>query len=103
MRLTQNAGDAVFSGEATPLPGNPDIVVSHGVYSHKGTRTGAGKLANDLRTAQLEALGYSAAICTVSSTNVAQIKILTACGWRCAATLVSKRTCNTIHLFVKDL
>ena len=104
MRLVQHIGtQATFSGEATPLPGCPDIVVSHGVYSHYGKGTGVGRVANLLRTRQLRDLGYSAVICTVNAGNSAQLKILRDTGWHETSAFRNRRTGSDIITFMYTL
>ena len=110
MRLIQtvqvpakSAEEYVFSGEATPFPGTPDLVVSHGVYSHSGPGTGAGALANDVRLDQLEDLGYSAVMATVDEANVRQIAILDKQGWKHVGQFHSRRTSHNVLIYMKDL
>lgn len=92
-----------FSGEASPLPGTPDVVVSHGVYSHNGIGTGAGRRANRMRLRQLYDLGYSAVMCTVDASNAQQINILRKEGWIESAAFISRRTQHGVVVFFRVL
>jgi hypothetical protein len=104
--VTKDDGTVVtFSGEVTPLPGNADIAVSHGVYGHSGSRSGVGKLAMLQRLKQIRDLGYSGVMCTVNDDNEAQYKLLTGAGWIniTAGGLVSRRTDHCVSVWFKDL
>jgi L-amino acid N-acyltransferase YncA len=103
MRLTQTIAGHTFSGEVTPLPGCPDVAVSHAVYSHSGKGTGQAKVANALRNAQVWGLGYSCLLCTVDEENVAQIKVLTSNLWRECGRFNNRRTGHTVVIFMKEL
>ena len=104
IQRSQVPAGITFSGEVTPLPGCPDIAVSHAVYCHSGAGSGGGKQANRLRCEQIKALGYSAVMCTVVSTNEAQLRILRDLGWQEVAIPVSnKRTGSSILVFIKQL
>lgn len=102
MRLTQNTHMGKFSGEATPLPGNPDFVVSHGVFRMDG-QGGSGKFACQLREQQLRELGYSVVMATVDSKNAKQINILQSRGWQQVGPFKSRRSGNSLFIFAKQL
>lgn len=108
MRLTQRIvkDDFVavyYSGEVTPLPGCPDIAVSHGLYCHNGPGSGAGHKAAQERMLQIKELGYSAVLCTVVVDNHAQIKILTKAGYHIGKSVYNRRTKNHIVVCYKEL
>lgn len=108
MRLVQEFGEGYsprgkYSGEVTPLPGCPDVAVSHAVYSHTGPGGGRGKLANAMRSHQIYDLGYSAIVCTAEATNLAQLAILEAEKWQRVARFKSRRTGHALYLYIKEL
>jgi len=47
--------------------------------------------------------GYSATICTVTSTNTKQINILLKNGWKGVHSFKNRRTGNTVEIWVKDI
>lgn len=94
--------DSEYSGLITPLPGCPDIAVSHAVYLSKGIG-GAGKRANKERLLALKKLGFSAVICTVDSINIKQREIMKANNWLEISDIHNRRTKHTISLFIKRL
>lgn len=83
---------ATYSGELTPMPGCPDIAISHAVYCHQGKGGGYGKLANIERMRQARELGYSGMICTVEVGNERQHAILIASGWVKGGEVLNRRT-----------
>lgn len=94
---------AVFSGCVTPLPGCPDVAVSHAVYRHENSEDGYGRRANAMRLRQLKELGYSVVICTVDRANKRQIAILRGEGWQCVQSFHNKRTNNVVDIWFKYL
>jgi RimJ/RimL family protein N-acetyltransferase len=88
-------------GELTSLPGCSQVVVSHGVFVPKEHRgKGEGKSANVARLRHIwDELGYDYALCTVESTNVAQLAILTNNGWTRLAEFMSSRTGHLVYLY----
>ena len=104
MRLTQVFSDdqeSVYSGEVTPLPGCPDVAVSHALFVDGPG--GYGKKANKERCEQLTRLGYSAVVCTVCSSNEPQLVILESEGWTKVGHFNNRRTRNTLYFFIKQL
>jgi hypothetical protein len=103
VRLTQEPlGGSKYTGEVTPLPGCPDMAVSHAVYRMTGTGM-FGKAANLERLQQLRDLGYSAVMCTVENNNVRQMSIMLGCGWQACGVFLNKRTQHHVALFFHEL
>lgn len=91
-------------GEITSLPGCSQIAVSHSVFVPVKSRgTGLGKAAHSKRLKVIKDLGYDVAICTVDLSNIAQVKILQANGWKCAFMFNSSKTSNDVGIFVKKV
>lgn len=76
-----------FSGEQgrynlTPMPGNEDVAISHGVLIYEELRgKGYGKSQHDARLENARKLGYSYVICTVKADNAVEKHILAKKGW----------------------
>lgn len=103
MRLVQNVNNkAVFAGEVSPLPGCPDVAVSHALYRMRGPN-GHGREAQRQRLEQLIEMGYSAALCTVADENVSQLAIMQKEGWLEAGWFKNKRTGHRVCLFFMPL
>lgn len=69
--------------ELTPLPGCPNVAVSHGVIIYEEFRgQGRGRIQHEGRLSQARSLGYSYIICTVRSNNHQELKILEKQGWK---------------------
>lgn len=100
--LTQKCSENTYTGLVTPLPGCPDIAVSHRVFRSEG-EGGEGKKAATKRLQQLKKAGFSAVLCTVDSSNVKQIKILHSTGWIFCKRIYNKRTKHNIDIFTKAL
>lgn len=92
-----------FTGLITPMPGCPDLAVSHGVFNITPSIKGLGKKANWKRQEQVSELGYSAMICTVDEKNIPQIKILEGTGWVKGPGFTSLRTGNRVLVYIRDL
>lgn len=108
MRLTQRVVNKDFvglyySGEISPMPGCPDIAISHAVYCHNGSGGGGGRKAMQQRLLQIKELGYSAVMCTVADTNSIQIAILEKEGWTIGPRILNKRTHNHVRICHKEL
>lgn len=94
--------DSEYSGLITPLPGCPDIAVSHALYLSNGPG-GKGKEANKKRLKQLKKLGFSAVLCTVDNNNAKQKEILKTNNWIEIPNIYNRRTKHTISLYIKHL
>lgn len=103
-RSMVRSGTAVakYTGEVTPMPGCPDLAVSHAVYHMEGN-SGFGKRANRQRCLQLARLGYSAVICTVEAGNGKQLTILREEGWHESPPFRNRRTGHDVIVFMKGL
>lgn len=79
--------------EVSDMPGCAQVAVSHYVWLPKGERgRGVGSAVHALRMEKLIELGYDYVLCTVESTNEAQIKILRKGGWEPLADFISAKT-----------
>lgn len=91
---------ARFTGLVTPMPGCPDLAVSHAVYRMEGD-LGYGKKANLFRQDTLKVMGYSGMICTVDNLNYKQINILSETGWKEGPKFFNPRTGNLVSIWMK--
>lgn len=91
-------------GELTTLPGCSQVVVSHGVFVPPKSRgNGIGKQGQLKRLRLMEELGYDYALCTVESTNDAQIHILTSNGWKKLSSFKSSKTGHKVYIFGRNI
>lgn len=102
-KLVQNVNGNIYVGFVSPMPGNSDIAVSHGVYLMKGDKPSCGTQANLLRISQIRELGYSSILCTVASDNHKQHCILARNGWALVGASLSKRTKTLVHIYLRNL
>lgn len=92
------------SGELSTLPGCTQVVVSHGVFVNPAFRKqGWGQEALNAREELMREKGYNYALCTVESTNGAQIHILTKFRWKELDRFISSKTGHEVILFGKRL
>lgn len=90
--------------ELNPFPGNNQIVVSNHAFIYKHKRgQGKGTEKNKLRLDQASILGYDYMLCTVISTNIPQIRILTKNGFTRLDEFDNKETGNHIYIYGKRL
>ena len=103
-RLTQelSSGKDIYTGLVTPMPGSPDVAVSHAVFRLEGDG-GAGKLANLIRIGQIKKMGYSAVICIVDLDNTRQREILKANNWLEGPQFLSRRTKHNCSVWIQQL
>lgn len=73
------------------------------VFNKNNKGKGHGTSAHEERIIEAIRLGYDAAICTVVSTNTAEIAILKKFGWRKVAEFHSSKTDNDVQLWFIDL
>lgn len=73
------------------------------VFNKSNRGKGHGISAHEERIIEAIRLGYDAAICTVVSTNTAEIAILKKFGWRQVAEFHSSKTDNNVQLWFIDL
>lgn len=91
-------------GELTDLPGCSQIAVSHNVFVPTGERgKGKGKRAHVQRLAYIEDLGYDYTLCTVSSDNRAEIRILEENLWTCLDSFRSTKTGHLVYLYGRHI
>ncbi len=100
MRIVNSTG-RVF-GELDSLPGCSQVVVSHAVFK-TGILPGEGKAAHAERLAQMRALGWDYALCTVNIENKAQLAIMKRFQWKRLDGFTSDKTGNAIDLYGKQL
>lgn len=90
--------------ELDSLPGCSQIVVSHAAFVPKEKRgEGLGDIVHKRRLNQMAALGYDAALCSCTSSNEAQKKILLKNGWTNVWSFDSSKTGNTVLIWMKNL
>jgi hypothetical protein len=86
------------------LPGCDQICVSHSAFVlNEKKAQGFGDAYHKQRLAQMRNLLYDGAVATVRDGNIAQEKIMTTNGWNKVFTFLSKKTQNTVSLWVKQL
>lgn len=88
-------------GEIDSLPGCTQIAVSHSVFVPRASRShGLGALANlERQMMAFDHLGYDMMICTVSSDNADQKRILDKNGWTCYTSFISRKTGHAVELW----
>lgn len=97
-------GDENGFYELNPFPGCNQIVVSNHSYVYPEKRgKGLGTRYNQLRLEKARLLGYDYIICTVVSTNIAQLKIMKSAGFKELDTFNNKETGNTVTIFGRRL
>lgn len=101
-RLTQRIEFSTYTGLVTPMPGSPDLAVSHAVFLKSGDN-GHGKAASKMRMEQIKEMGYSAAICIVNLDNVKQRRILSANSWLEGPQFYNRRTKSGCSIWVQQL
>ncbi len=91
--------------EVDSLPGCAQVAVVHASFvSPEFQGKGVGKRAHNNRLALLkDEFLYDAAIATVCYQNGAQMNIMRAAGWTQAGHFLSRKTGNTVAIFVKQL
>lgn len=86
--------------ELNPFPGCNQIVISnHSLIKKEKRGQGLGTVEHRYRLLHIKELGYDYAICTVKSTNTAQIKILDRAGWTRLDTFNNKETENVVIIY----
>lgn len=90
-------------GEISSLPGCSQIGISHTLFVPKEQRgKGEAKKVFQLRERLFfEKLGYDLMLCTVVSTNKAQIRLMETNGWAEIASFESSKTDNKVSLYCK--
>lgn len=86
--------------EIDSLPSQVQVAICHGFFvspEHRGTGKAAVQKAE--QNAQLEALGYDFAICTVVASNVRQKRTLEREGWKRLASFFSRRQDCEVELW----
>lgn len=97
-------GITVAVGEIEDLPGCSQIAVFHSAFvlpQYRNLRVG--EEAHLARLDLAKKLLYDAALCTVSATNEAQIRILRKNGWILIMTFKSRKTGNDVCLYAREL
>lgn len=88
----------------SPFPGCCGIVVSFNAFIDKDYQGyGLGQWFHQQRLTLMKVLGYSCAMCTVTSDNDVEKHILTKNGWKSVHSFKNSRTGNTVEIWVKDL
>lgn len=87
-----------------PFPGCHFVGISHALeikpeYRNKGYGTQAHKDRLDIA----RSLGYQILLCTIRSTNKAQVKILRKYGWKIVKEFSNIRANRSVTLYYKDL
>lgn len=91
-------------GEIDNLPGSSQVAVLHSVFVPPDKRNmGLGSHSHKMRLTEASNLGYNYVMCTVSESNIAQIKILKQHGWKQLDSFISDKTTNKVILFGKLL
>lgn len=87
------------------LPGNGTVIVfTHSYVDFAKRGEGYGLLAHKERLAWAREHGFTAALCTVNSNNIPQIRILEKCGWtRCGMVIPCDECSTEAYLWMKDL
>lgn len=86
--------------EITPLPGQPQVAVCHGFMVPQSLRgMGYGHRLKQHQNDAIAAQLHDFAICTVSSGNVAQKRVLGAAGWVKLAEFGNTRSSETTELW----
>lgn len=103
MRLSYCNGKAV--AEVHSLPGCSQVAVVHAANVMPEHRSGGvGHAAHRDRLERLrDELAYDFAVCTVDAANAAQIAIVRKAGWTQVGEFVSRRTGNTVTMWVRNL
>jgi RimJ/RimL family protein N-acetyltransferase len=90
--------------ELNPFPGCNQLVVSNHSWIDPELRgAGLGTVIHGQRLEKMRILGYDYAICTVKSSNIAQIKILEKYLWKHLDTFMNRETGNRVELWGKRL
>ena len=90
--------------ELDNFPGCTQVAVSHNSVIYEEQRgKGHGTNANKLRITKAKILGYDYMICTVTSTNAAQIQIMRNNKWKELDEFVSRKTGHTVIIYGKKL
>lgn len=91
-------------GEIDSLPGCSQIAVSHSVFlpEHKRGK-GQGSAAHAARLEALKQLGYDYVICTVQTTNIAQVRLMEKFTWSPLEMFVSTKTGHSVRLYGRRL
>lgn len=101
MRFSDNNGG---SYQLTNFPGNSQIAVLNADFIAPDKRgKGLGKQLHEDKLNKAIELGYDMIVCTVITSNVAQVKILLKYGWTKLSRFNSKKTGNDITMFSKQL
>ena len=86
------------------LPGCSQIAVSHSVFilpQYRSQHHGSDNYV--LRQRRIREMLYDCAICTVVSTNIREQKILINNGWKKVHSFSSRKTENSVDIWVKDI
>lgn len=98
MDLIDNEGRYRYS--LTPLPGNNDILVSHGAWVNTHLRgKGLGQQLHQERIEYAKNHGQTYMLATVDADNKAQVHIMQKNGWKELDSFVSECTCHRVILF----
>ena len=85
--------------EIDSMPNQPLMALCHSFTVYEKNRgKGLGYKLKQYQHDVLEVNGFVSAVCTVRSTNIAEIKILNACGWYEVAKFFDNR--NEVYIFV---
>jgi hypothetical protein len=97
-------GDYPHYYQLDDLPGCSQVAVSHSMFLHPNCRgQGYSYTAGFDRIRKMKELGYDYAICTVDSSNVAEIKQLNNSGWFSIGIFDSKKTGHVVRIYGKSL
>ena len=91
-------------GEVSDMPGCFQVAISHYVWMPPEMRgKGHGKAVHARRIDMFKEMGYDYVLCTVESTNAAQIKILKSNGWNVLDSFTSAKTGHAVLICGKLL
>lgn len=86
--------------EIDSMPNQPELALCHSFAVFANLRgKGYGHRLKAEQELELIKLGYSAAICTVQSTNKSQLAILEKSGWKHSAEFYDNRSMNQVFVY----
>lgn len=101
--MTQRLKFLGVTGNLTPLPGCPAIVVSHDVFVPEHMRhNGVGTQACRARIEQCNFLGWDVIMCTAREDNSAEIAILKKNDWKKVHSFKSSRNGAWIGVWLRN-
>lgn len=87
--------------EIDTMPNQPSLALCHSFVIHEKYRgKGYGYKLKQRQIDYLVACGFTAAICTVQSSNQAQLQILQKCGWKFIERIYDARTDSLVEVFM---